>query len=356
MDDVKMCPECGVPEPITSENLWLDSGAIVQKRDEKHRLVFVESDNLDPIFHIIGKTIGVPIEHIVINAGRKGTRDYVDRLIPDELKNVIQKRELDVDPVVEVLASTALIMGFGATELTEVHSEKDEYDHVSVRIENPHSISLLCGENAGALEAILGYPWDVTYTETSTGIFEANFSKSKNPPELEQRVQRKVYQYKKGNIEHARCTTCGGPAALSEFKWDLHKGIITNALTQRRLSLVGEIVSDAPFEELEKELGETIPQVVVEAQRSFTKTGFFSTDEMSDEDDFRAQLALRGLGNLRELEMGRKGLRLRLDGAVSHLLTVGMVQGLFELTFGVDTHAEWELSTDGNLEAEISPV
>jgi hypothetical protein len=96
-------------------------------------------------------------------------------------------------------------------------------------------------------------------------------------------------------------------------------------------------------EELEKELGETIPNAVVEAQRRFVKEGFYSIDEISNEEAFRAQLALRGLGNLREMEIAATGLHMRIGNAAGHLIIAGLAQGLFDMAFDVDSHVEWEV-------------
>lgn len=43
------CEECNAPLVFTGEHLWLNNGDIVQKRDQGHRLVFLESENLDPL-------------------------------------------------------------------------------------------------------------------------------------------------------------------------------------------------------------------------------------------------------------------------------------------------------------------
>lgn len=44
---------------------------------------------------------------------------------------------------------------------------------------------------------------------------------------------------------------------------------------------------------------------------------------------------------------------MKIDNAAGYLITVGMVQGLFEMAFDVESYAEWTLSEDGNLEVEI---
>src|SRR5450759_5480421 len=61
-----------------------------------------------------------------------------------------------------------------------------------------------------------------------------------------------------------------------------------------------------------------------------TKTGFYTMEMVSDADDFRSQLALRGMGNLKDLKVDKKGLRMRLDNATLHLMIVGMMQGIFD--------------------------
>jgi hypothetical protein len=78
-------------------------------------------------------------------------------------------------------------------------------------------------------------------------------------------------------------------------------------------------------------------------------------DEVADEGDFRNQLALRGMGDLREFKMDARGLRMRLNNACMHLMVVGLVQGLFEMGVGVESRAEWELSQEGDLEVNVTP-
>ncbi len=96
--------------------------------------------------------------------------------------------------------------------------------------------------------------------------------------------------------------------------------------------------------------------MVVEAQRRFTETGFYSIEQVSNEGDFRTQLALRGLGNLQEMRIGSRGLFMHIDNAAGYLMTIGMVQGLFEMIFDVDSKVEWALSESGNLEVEVNPL
>jgi hypothetical protein len=113
---------------------------------------------------------------------------------------------------------------------------------------------------------------------------------------------------------------------------------------------------DPVFQELEAELGDTIPRLVVEAQRRYTHEGFHSLWKIMHEGDFRDQFAMRGLGNIKEIEVGKEGLRLRLENAVLHLMIVGTMQGAFEAVSGAGSKVEWEFSEDGSLEIEVTPI
>ena len=72
MSEVSLCPECEVPEIFSAENLWLNNGDIVQRRNQNSRLAFLECENLDPLFLNIGEIIGMPIERMLINITARG--------------------------------------------------------------------------------------------------------------------------------------------------------------------------------------------------------------------------------------------------------------------------------------------
>ncbi len=203
---------------------------------------------------------------------------------------------------------------------------------------------------------MLGGEHEVVYEEVSPDCYEFTTTWTEYPEELMERFTMARYEHRDGDMELESCATCGMPKAFSAYQWGLENGLIINRHTGRRMALVGPESLEQVFQELEKELGETIPDVVVEAQRRFTKTGFYSISQVSDEGDFRTQLALRGLGNLREMKMGPEGLLLRIDNATAYLMTAGMVQGLFEMAFDVESKVEWALSEDGNLEMEVNPL
>jgi hypothetical protein len=164
------------------------------------------------------------------------------------------------------------------------------------------------------------------------------------------------YQHRNGDIELERCSTCGGPKALSGYQWYEDRGVILNKLTKRRMAIQGNAFLDPIFHELEAELGDAVPRAIVEAQRRFTKSGFYSIDDLTEEGDFRTQLALRGFGNLKELSMRSKGMHMRMENVALAFMMIGLAQGFFEIGFGLDSsEVDWELSPEGDLDMEVKP-
>lgn len=223
-----------------------------------------------------------------------------------------------------------------------------------VRYRYPCSVPIIAGAVAGAVEAFIDRTVGVTYQEISPDTVEIRVCESVHPLEMRNRLWFKPHQPSRGGIELRKCATCGGPARLSGFGWDPDTGIIRDGATGRRVALLGPPIIDTFLEELGGELGESVPEIVVEAQRRFVRNGYYPVALVHDQ-QMREQLALRGLGDLKELKMDRGGVRLRLENAVLPLFGVGLMQGLYELAFGIESRAEWEISEDGTLIVNVAP-
>jgi hypothetical protein len=356
MPDIDVCRLCGVPLYITNQHEWMDNGVIQARFEARNRLVFFESGNLDPLFDGIAEIVGMPIEHLVIDASRRSTRSYMDHVVPDDVKAMIQSGEIDLRLVFD---STFLIwraMGYGRLTLDEVRYERDRDDFITVLAERPYSVPLSVGNFAGSIEALVGREPGIEYEEKTPGVYRVTIYEAENPEDLKGRLRWRAYdrEYKEGNIEFERCNACGAPAALSEFNWDQANGSIRSTASGRRMVMTGPSMIDPIFDDLEAELGEDIPRVVVEAQKRFIRSGFFAVEEVGSEENIRMQMALRGLGNIRELKMSRGGVRLSMENVALPLLGVGLTQGLFEKAFDVESEVEWELSDDGDLTVEVT--
>ena len=169
--ELRQCSQCGAPVYITSEHLWLDNGDIVQKRDQEHRLLFIESENFDPLFHNMEQILGASIEETIITCVRRAARLYLKLFIPEEVSDQVKKGEIDFKPLDDAFMDLARPMGAGSFEFVDMRYQRDENDYFTVSVTEPYSLPMCVARHAAAMEAILGYNHGVTYKEVSPGMY-----------------------------------------------------------------------------------------------------------------------------------------------------------------------------------------
>lgn len=356
MNETKNCAGCGVPEAFVNLNRWLTNGDIVQATNDQARMAFVECENIDPVFRDIGRAIGISIDHLVINIVARGTQLYMDSLIPEAVRELVRNKSMDVRSFSQGVIDLCHVLGYGKYEFLDYRYENDQDDFCRIRITKPFSILETSGAFAGVIASTVGGEHSVTYEETSPGVFELTTGWTTYPEVLKERLQLNPYHPEEGDIELKRCEACGLPLRLNSMcSWDLENGIIINRETGYRMAVLGPGLMDTVFEALEWELGEEIPRLVVDAQRKYVREGFAPLDFSSDFQELRVQFAVRGLGNLRELRMGRDGANMRLDNSCMQLLLVGLLLGSFERAYGIDSTADWEVDDKDSLHVEVKP-
>ncbi len=354
MAEFPTCQGCGVPENFAQMNRWLDNGDIVQATNEQARMALVECENIDPVFRDVGKAIGISIDHIVINIVARATQLYMDTLILPQVKELIRNRSLDIQTFSQPIMDLCHAMGFGRYRFLGYRYEEDEDDFCKMSIYRPYSILETSGAFAGVVASTVGGEHLVTFEEVSPGLFELTTHWTTYPQALKEKLKLRLYKPRKGNLVLEKCATCGTPLLLSSTcRWDMENGTITNTRTGYRMAVLGPGLMDTVFEALEWELGEEIPRLVVDAQRRFAREGFAPIDFSWDEEELRRQFAARGLGKLRRFRLRSDGLSMRMDNSCMRLLLVGLLQGGYERTYGVDSHVDWEVSEGGALEIEI---
>lgn len=332
---LELCPACGAPLLFVANHRWLDSGVTVQSLDPEHRMVLVETDNIDLLFRKIEELLGIPIERIIIETKRRATREYIDRLTPPEVKEGVKDLKIPVEPLIQANNAVSVTMGYGKPILEGYRLRYDEEDHLTQVVKNPYSVPLWCGDMTGAVEAVTSRDNDVEYWVLEENAVRIRVYPAEHPPQFRERLETRRYPYREVGYGLETCPGCGGPRELSWFAWNPEEGTIFDRLTGRRLCMLGPAYLEAIFDELERELGEEIPRTVVEAQRIFVKSAkLYSPDDIENLEGFRKLLAVRGLGYLDTFQVNPEGLYLRLVNPALHLLIVGLLQGYYEVVFG----------------------
>jgi hypothetical protein len=142
---IRFCPECGVPEPITTDRIWLGSGAIVLRNDPSRRLGFIESENLDPVYFGVSEIIGSPIERLVTDVVHRSTAQFIKDITPPEVRKAARAGQLDWKSLADAYFFNSQILGFGANEIVDFKPGVS----MAIQITEPFSVLLIPGMVSG---------------------------------------------------------------------------------------------------------------------------------------------------------------------------------------------------------------
>jgi hypothetical protein len=358
MSEIKLCKECGVPLQVSKGQTWQSNGVIVETKDPDHRMVFFESDNMQNVYNYIEETIGSSIERIVVECQSRSTRQYLEKLIPPLVRKIL--RVVYPGVIAKRMASIAQLYGYGKVEDVALQVQRMPFadrkgDYVIMDMRNPYSVYRFTADIMGGMEAGTGRACTQHWEKTGEDTYRFTITAGSHPPELVERLGRRPYIYKDGDIALKRCSTCGVPLEVAHWKWNLNNGTIVDPDTKRRMAVFGPAALDTTFEELEAELGEGLPDTVIEAQRKYVKDSMSSEDYHNLTAAMQTALAVRGIGKLVGLEADDRHISVTIENACLHLWMVGIIQGLFELGTGnQNTTREWELSSDSVLTVNVN--
>jgi hypothetical protein len=346
------CNSCGVPLMISKEQSWCDNGVIVQTSDTDHRMLFYESDNIDDLFEGIEDIIGLPVEHIVIESKAREVKAYVESMLSPLARKA--GKLMGTNMMVKRLSRMGRAYGYGDIRLVSRGKKDSGEEYITMSVRNPHSILFFCGENLGAWEAIQGQDHRVIREKVGENEYMVTNVAGEHPVELSGMLKTGTCTFTPGDISLDRCDECGVPLLVGAYKWDLDEGIIVNPQTGRRMALFGPAGLEAVFSDLEAELGEAIPETVIEAQRRHVKEVMADASLAVGDASYREMLAMRGLGDLTDFDGNRDMLSVTIENSCLTLMTVGMLQAFFEM--GAARQAseyDYVSGDDGTLKVKI---
>jgi len=269
---------------------------------------------------------------------------HVVRVIRNPLGKYITRQVFDI----------GRIYGYGDVELGPLWESGDQHPWRVNIIHNPHSVLFFAAEALASVEAFECRDHWVRYRQLGEDTYEYTAYPGSHPVDLKGWLKRRRYEFKPGEIEYERCGSCGIPLEVTGLVWDVDKGTIDDPESGRRMALIGPFAMDAVLQDLESELGESIPEVVVEAQRRYVKSRIEGGQWRRGGATFNRLTALRGLGNITFFEADERHLSVTIQNSCMPLLVLGMAQAIYETALGLEsTGYEWKISDDGDFEFTI---
>jgi hypothetical protein len=352
MAELKACKTCGVPTLVGKGHIWNPNGTMVQRQDRSHRMVFFDSDSVNALFTNIESLIGMPIEKIVIESKARATQAYIGSLIRGTKGRLA--RVVGLERIIRRIVEQGRVLGYGDINVKEF-SWSDSF--MICEIKNPYSLALFCGDLKGALQAIRKLEGTIEYEEVGPDFYSIKDFHSPGSTGLEDRLMPHELPLKPGDIKFHRCPVCKAPLEISRFKWDIDKGTIIQAGTGIRYAVFGSTGMQVVLDELERELGDTIPATIVEAQRMHAAHTMNPRWKSVSREDIRNWLAFQGLGDLVALEEKEGGgYFMRIQNPAIPLMIVGTVAALFEFLTDKKSEVDWDLAADGDLTVNVMPA
>jgi hypothetical protein len=352
MAEIELCKECGVSLVVAESHTWHENGVMTKADDPDYRMTFYESNDIRGVFTGLDSLIGLSIDRIVIESKGREVRQYASGSyapLTDEGRG-----GLDVEATANYLADHARAFGFGDVRPFDWRHEGDDDDYLTMSVKSPYSVLILCGELVGIWEVIDGREHYATFEKVAEDEYRITNHVGFHPVELRERLQFSSYPFKPGDIVFERCWSCNVPLGVAGYKWDVDAGTITQPETGRRMAIIGPSGIEAILNDLEAELGEAIPTGVIEVQRRHVKQAMKEDNWKGAPTDYRHELAFRGLGNLTHFGGRREHLEIIIENACMPLMTVGFVQGFYELALGYENSSyEYEFTDDGVLTVDI---
>jgi hypothetical protein len=373
VNDVERCGVCGIPVMVSKELAWNENGTITLKRSPSSRMVFFESASTDELFKGIEELIGFSIVNLVIESKSRDTKGYIERLLTPLMSGFLPEQwrggmgEMNhmtedqkaaslavIRSVTQNMTDLSRIYGYGDQKLGEDWKSGGDYPWRAQLYHNPYSLILAAADNLGAGEVFEKTDMWVRWEDLGGDTYNIVTYPAPHPVDLKERLKRRRYDFKPGDISYECCSGCGVPREIAKLEYSLRDGTYVNPDTGWRMAIFSPAPIDAIFDDLESELGPAVPQAVIEAQRLYIKSAWGVERWNRSGETFQKIIAVRGIGNQVKFDGDANHLAMKIENSCLHLPMIGVIQALVELAYRVESsRVEWEVHEDGDLELDV---
>ena len=353
----RYCHRCKVPHILVAEHAWGSNGTIILSRDSTHRMVILDNVALTNILDSVSSHIGVPLDSIIVEAKRKSGKHFMDAVLSG-VKGIIA-RNLISARVYQQMSKQVSMLGLGHAEVVSYKRHR----FLEGIAADAYSAPALAGDICGAFESVERCRAVTRFELGENGHIRIQISRTdRQHSEYEDRFAYQTPPALPGDNIFELCPVCNAPLELGrQYAFDMDRGLIHEVKTGHRAVLTGVMTLNNLFGELEKELGEEIPRLIMTIEKERVKeviTGKEKTLDFSEAgyQRFMKTLRLRGMGNERNVTMTGGNVEARVDNPYYEPLVAGFLAGFYEVATGVPAVVEWTPAIRGYTDVSIGPA
>jgi hypothetical protein len=346
---MKKCRLCGFPYLLSKMISWRDNGTISFTLMPDFRVILLESEMMTDIYSHIEEHMGISISHLVFEAQRNAVRWGVDSLLdtfPLSLGRIGPNKQV----AVRIFCRISVWLGCGYVK--GLHYRSKRYGEALIR--NPYDRDLLTAIILGAFESLERRPFEYQWLK-SGGDDVIRVATTDARPEFSERLEIDLKPSKSGDRVLPRCPSCGMPKDLAYLEWHEDEGEIVDNRRDERMIIIDPYSGNAVFRELEKELGEDIFPLIINAGKDYTRSRILDPRKISDNGDeisaddrevfYRKSLSLLplwGYGNPVSFSHEEGGFEVMVENTFNKYLLAGYMAALFEAVEETESEVVWE--------------
>ncbi len=345
---IRRCRECGFPYWLSKLIRWNENGTITMAVNPDYRVVIIESDFLTHIFSRIEEKLGLSISHLVFEAQRNASVHTIDYQLN---KFPYSAGRWGPNKRIVVHAFCRLAVWLGQAYARALSYNPGRGGEAIVR--NPYNRELMAAIILGAFESLERKPFEHSWMKRD-GEDIISIKPAARRPEISERLELEYPVPKAGHFYMPRCPSCGTPRELAYLHWNEEAGTIIDNRRDTRLTFLDGYVPSSVFRELERELGEDIFPLIIQAEKDYThrrmrdlgiagaEKGVLPRREReSIYENALATLPLRGHGNPVDYHYSYEGLAVTVENPYNEHLLAGQMAALFEIAEGREAEVEW---------------